>query len=100
MPRGRLPSGAVAITAWVPASITVRSPDASLVTNTRTAGGGAGAGAGAAAVAGAGLGASCPQPATMIAAAIAAERVHERCPAVMGVMIPQHWSYMSRSDAL
>src|SRR6476619_3658693 len=40
MPRGRLPSGAVAITACVAASITVRSPDVSLVTNARSGGGG------------------------------------------------------------
>ena len=38
MPRGRLPSGAVATTACVAASITVRSPDVSFVTKTRTAG--------------------------------------------------------------
>src|SRR5436190_23857588 len=38
MPRGRLPSGTVATTAWEDASITVRSPDTSLVTYTRTAG--------------------------------------------------------------
>src|SRR5262245_60304788 len=64
MPRGRLPSGAVASTAWVAASMTVRSPDASLVTNTRTAGGGGGAGAaagGGVAVAG-GLGSPDPHP--------------------------------------
>ena len=32
IPRGRLPSGAVAMTACVAASITLRSPDASFVT--------------------------------------------------------------------
>src|SRR4051794_4276154 len=38
MPRGRLPSGAVAMTIRVAASMTVRSPEASLVTYTRTRG--------------------------------------------------------------
>src|SRR2546422_10130546 len=44
MPRGRFPSGAVAMTACVDASMTVRSPDASFVTYTRTFGGAGGAG--------------------------------------------------------
>src|SRR5262245_888073 len=52
MPRGRLPSGAVVIAVCFPASMTVKSPELSLVTYTRTAGGGAG-GAGAGGAAGA-----------------------------------------------
>src|SRR5439155_22220481 len=55
IPRGRLPSGAVAMTAWFAASMTVRLPDDSLVTNTRTAGIGAAAGAEAGAAAGSGF---------------------------------------------
>ena len=69
MPRGRLPSGAVVIAVCVPASITVRSPEVSLVTNTRTAGIGAGAGGAAVAAGGAGFGALSPQ-ATMSAHAV------------------------------
>src|SRR2546428_11703378 len=45
MPRGRFPSGAVATTACVDAAMTVRPPDASFVTYTRTFGGAGGAGA-------------------------------------------------------
>ncbi|SRR5258706_10000169 len=59
MPRGRLPSGNVPIASCVSALMTVRSPDASLVTYTFTRGSGGGAGAGAAA-GGAGFGASPP----------------------------------------
>src|SRR6187200_3225084 len=64
MPRGRLPNGAVATTVCVAASMTLRAPDSSLVTKTRTAGiAGAVvvAGAGGAVDAG-GFGASCAQP--------------------------------------
>ena len=42
MPRGRLPSGMVATTSFVPPAITVMSPEYSLVTYTRYGGGGAG----------------------------------------------------------
>src|SRR6185295_1422595 len=69
MPRGRLPSGAVVIAVCVPASITVRSPEVSLVTNTRSGGIGAGAGGAAVAAGGAGFGALSPQ-ATMSAHAV------------------------------
>ena len=58
------------MTAWFAASMTVRLPDDSLVTNTRTAGIGAAAGAGAGAAAGSGfagswLQAPAAQPAIM-----------------------------------
>src|SRR5262245_9440280 len=53
MPRGRLPGGEVETTSCVSPLITVRSPEASLVTYTRTLGGGGGAGAAAGAAAGA-----------------------------------------------
>src|SRR2546428_7985817 len=77
MPRGRFPSGAVAMTACVDASMTVRSPDASFVTYTRTFGGAGGAGAtGAAGGFGASdFGASWPQAAAAIAAAMTRTRV-------------------------
>src|SRR5438876_11061605 len=63
MPRGRFPSGAVAMGVCVAASMTVRSPDASFVTNTRRSGFGVAAAAGGAAVAGAGVAGSRWQPA-------------------------------------
>src|SRR2546426_3128477 len=68
MPRGRFPSGAVAMTACVDASMTVRSPDASFVTYTRTFGGAGGFGA-------SDFGASWPQAAAAIAAAMTRTRV-------------------------
>src|SRR5688572_22618527 len=37
-PRGRFPKGMVTITRWLAVSITLRSPDISLVTNSRPAG--------------------------------------------------------------
>ena len=46
----------------VAASMTVRVPDASFVTSTRTAGAGVAAAAGGAAAAGSGFGRSCRQP--------------------------------------
>src|SRR3954454_19983230 len=55
IPRGRLPSGAVARIACVSPLMIVISPEVWLVRWTRTAGGGAGAATGAAAAAGAGL---------------------------------------------
>src|SRR6476660_9355287 len=97
MPRGRLPSGAVATTALVAASITVRSPDDSLVTKIRTAGtAAAGAGAAGGAVA--------------VLAGAAVSRLHasdnangrtasHRCCKVMAPMITQHRSCISKSDA-
>src|SRR2546426_5136004 len=77
MPRGRFPSGAVAMTACVDASMTVRSPDASFVTYTRTFGGAGGAGAtGAAGGFGASaFGASWPPAAAATAAALMRTRV-------------------------
>src|SRR5262245_49745847 len=67
MPRGRLPSGEVETTSRVSPLITVRSPDASLVTYTRTLGGGGGAGAAGGAAGAADLGASWLHAAAAIA---------------------------------
>src|SRR5437762_10039244 len=90
MPRGRLPSGAVAITACVVASMTVRSPDASLVTNTRTAGGAAGAVVVVAAGGGAASrGAPDPQADAAYAPHAASAAATHRYRLLMGVMISQ-----------
>jgi len=88
IPRGRLPSGAVAITVCVAASMMLKSPDDSLVANTRTAGGAAGtvvvvAGAGAAASR---VGALEPQAAATNAASAADTH---RYGLIMAVMIAQ-----------
>src|SRR5262245_1208055 len=96
MPRGRLPSGAVAITALVLASMTVRSPDCSLVTNTRTAGTGGGAAAvvgGAADVAG-GAGAAPLHASDNRSGA----PISHRCCTCMARMIAQQRSAISRMD--
>src|ERR1700724_1902837 len=90
MPRGRLPSGAVAITAWVSPLMTVRSPDISLVTYTRTAGGGAGGAAAGAGVAAAGFAGSWLQADSASSRAGTPSARAERCRGVMGGMIQQH----------
>src|SRR4051812_8578190 len=72
IPRGRFPSLKVPMASCVSPLITVRSPDHSLVTYTRTLGGGAGAGAAGAAAGALGLGASPPHDAAAAAIATAA----------------------------
>src|SRR5688500_3376305 len=67
MPRGRLPSGIVATGASVPASMTVRSPDVSLVTYSPTAGTFGTSGAAGAEVDAAGGSAAGLQPAAVAA---------------------------------
>jgi hypothetical protein len=61
MPRGRFPSGIVAMTARVPTSITLRSPDVSLVTSSRGP-----SGAGKAGVAAEGRGAGALEQAARV----------------------------------
>src|SRR5438874_8742080 len=93
IPRGRLPSGAVVTTDCVAASMTVRSPEDSLVTYTATAGrfGGAGAGAAAGVEEVSGFAGSRPQAA---AAGSAAIMIHAHARVLMARMIV----YMRETD--
>src|SRR5262245_51940950 len=101
MPRGRLPSGAVAMTVCFSASMTVRSPDWSFVTNTRTAGGpdeeaaGADAGVGVVDVDEVEAGAARLQASDIT---IGSTPIHP-CRRVMAAMITQHASRIRESDA-
>src|SRR5262245_51336660 len=96
IPRGRLPSGAVAITAAVATSITVRLPAASLVTKTRTGGiGAAGADDG-----GAAAGASTVRVASLHERDKSNDpSTRHRCRNVMAGMIAQHRSVIFKTDA-